>query len=486
MRTVFWIFLIIVVLLGGYLAYEHWWPRGTGSLVVISDPPGAQVWIDLQATSAVTNSVVSQLEVGKHSITVRKDALEADPFAVVIYTQPGRVDTVRFRLVAPSVALSNQMAAPKSYVPPPATMAVPPKSLDVLPPADRDPFIRLEKPPASTPTTVEPITPRQKEPAGSGLLEISSTLLGARIYINDSLQTDVTPATKRLSLGTYTVRVELEGYIPDPRDQTVIVSRSGSPQFVFFTLKENPMANRQIVIETVPVSGSIFVDSIKVGDGKAVVPRDFGQCTVSFGDIEGYRTPQPVVVSTTPNQPRAAVTGTYTRIYHVSVQADGENSIKTEGDARWQVGVYLDGRAQPSASLGPRIREIPGTQKFGWELAAGDPNRNPVGGDYIEFVFDLPTDVSPDAALGLRLYLYRSARRYALTTSNNSDIIVSVNGRKFLDGYRPIHAVSVAEYDRYEEWSLAGMLKAGENRIMIRTSDENTLFHHLWRFEIRQ
>jgi hypothetical protein len=485
MRTVFWIFLGIIILMGGYLAYEYWWPEGTGSLVVMSDPPGAQVWIDLQPTSAVTNAVVAQLKAGQHSITVRKDTLEADPFAVVVFTHPGQTDTVQFQLVKPSVRLSEQMAAQKSYTPPPA-IALPPKPQDVLPPVNRDSFFRLEKPPVSMAAPIEPPSPRREESASSGLVEISSTLLGARVYIDDSLQADLTPVNKRLAPGTYTVRVEMDGYIPDPRDQTVLVTRSSATQFVFFTLKEDQAAHRQIVIETIPVSGLIFVDSVKVGDGKAVVPRDFGQCTVSFGDMDGYRTPQPVLVSLTPNQPRSTVKGTYVRIFHVAVQADGDNRVKTEGEVRWNAGIFMDGRAQPNTSLGPRIREIPGTQKFGWELAAGDANRNPVGGDYVEFIFDLPPDVAPDAALGLRLYLYRSARRYPLSTSNNSDIIITVNGRKFLDGYRPIHAVTVAEYDRFEEWSLQGMLKAGENRVMIRTSDDNTLYHHLWRFEIRQ
>lgn len=471
--------------MGGYLAYERWWPMGEGSLIVISDPPGAQIWIDLKPTSAVTNSVVSRLKAGKHSVTVRQDTLEADPFAVVVFTHPGHFDTVRFRLLPPSIRLSEQIASQKSSSPLPSAMAVPPKTTDVLPPVDRDTTLHPEKPQVSIPPKIEPAAPRKGESSGSGLVEISSTLLGARVYLNDSLQSDVTPVTMRLSPGTYTIRVELEGYIPDPRDQTVMMSRSGPPQLVFFTLHEDRAVHREIIIETVPVSGPIFVDSVKVGDGKAVVPREFGQSTVSFGDVEGYRTPEPVRVSLTPNQPQYKVKGIYTRVFRVAVQAESENSVKTEGNIRWEVGIFMDGRAQPSTSLGPHIREIPGTQKFGWELAAGDANRNPVGGDYVEFIFDLPPDVSPDATLGLRLYLYRSARRYPLTMSNRSEMVITVNGRKFLDGYRPIHAVTAADYDRYEEWSLQGMLKAGENRIMIRTSDDNTLFHHLWRFEIR-
>ena len=469
MRTTLGILLAIVVLLGGYIAVERWWPKGEGFLVVTSDPPGAQVWLDLQPTTALTNSAVLRIAAGRHSVTVRKDTLEADPFAVAVNVRPGGRDTVHFNLIPPSIRLPQRPAV----MPRPRT---PPK---VLEPAQLEPRAARADTSRATP-------PASKQPLPSTApLEISSTLLGARIYLNDSLRTEVTPVTLRLPPGNYTVRVALEGYAPDPRDQTVRLVPSIVPQFVFFTLNEEQAAHREIVIETAPVSGTILVDGAPVGEGKAVVHRDFGIYTVSFGEMAGFRTPQPVQVSLTPLHPRPEVKGAYTRVFHVSAQVESENGVKTDGGLRWETGVYLNNTTQPNASLGPRIREVSGARKFGWELAAGDPNRNPVGGDYIEFIFELPPDVPPDSPLGLRLYLYRSGRRYALTVNNRSELVVTVNGRKFLTGYRPTHSVTAADYDRYEEWSLQGMLQPGENRVMIRTSDDNTLYNYLWKFEIR-
>jgi hypothetical protein len=479
MRLTAWILSAVVLVMVGYLAVERWWPKGEGTLVVFSDPPGAQVWLDLVPTTAVTNPAVLRLSAGQHSVTVRKDTLEADPFAIAVDIAPGRRDTVRFRLIPPSMHLPQPPLASRNPLVPPLT---PPAGITEKKRPEPLPIRSYSVSPAET-TRTTPIPTRPTQPTLTAL-EISSTLLGARVFLNDSMRPETTPVTLRLNPGTYTVRVELDGYVSDPREQTVQLTGSAAPQFVFFTLTESKAANRMIVIETVPVSGAIYVDSVQVGEGKAVVPRDFGIYTVSFGEVQGYHAPQAQQVSLTPSRPRAQVQGLYTLVFHVSAETESENLIKTDGDLRWETGIYIGGAAQPNASLGPHVREIPGTQKFGWELAAGDVNRNPVGGDYIEFIFDLPPEVSPDSPLGLRLYLYRSGRRYPLAVSSRSDLVVTVNGRKFLDGYRPIHSVTAADYDRYEEWSLAGMLKAGQNRVMIRTSNDNTLFHYLWKFEV--
>jgi len=472
-------------MLAGYLAYERWWPAGQGTIVVISDPPGAQVWMDLKSTSGTTNGAVRATR-GRHSVTVRKDTLESDPVAQIVDVQSGKTDTVFFRLIPPDTRALEKVVPRKETALPPKTTP----EMSVLPPEpakeETRPIVSVETTRTLIPPKLESLTPRENEGIKTGALEISSTLLGARVFINDEMRPEVTPATLYLTPGTYTVRIEHAGYTSEPKDQTVRLVRSSTPQFVFFTLTESRTALREIAIETTPVAGQIFVDSVSVGEGKAVASREFGIYIVTFGDVEGWRTPEPVRATLTPTKPRLEIKGTYTRIFRVSALAEGENSVKTEGEIRWETGAYFEGRgAERSASLGPRIKDIPGSQKFGWELAAGDINRNPTGGDYVEFIFTLPPDVPPDSPLGLRLYLYRSARRYALTTSNRSELVVSVNGRTFLDGYRPVHAVTSADLDRYEEWSLQGVLKAGENRVMIRTNDDNTLFHYLWKFEIR-
>src|SRR4030067_655845 len=107
MPTVISLLASLVVILTGYLFVINFWPTGRGSVVVISDPPGAQVWVDLEPTNTVTNGEVTQIPRGKHSITVRLDTLMAEPFAQVVNVRGGKPDTVRFALLPPR----SEMAA---------------------------------------------------------------------------------------------------------------------------------------------------------------------------------------------------------------------------------------------------------------------------------------------------------------------------------------------------------------------------------------
>ena len=84
----------------------------------------------------------------------------------------------------------------------------------------------------------------------------------------------------------------------------------------------------------------------------------------------------------------------------------------------------------------------------------------------------------------MRLYIYRSNRKYPLSLSSRCEVTVTVNGRVFLDNFRPRHEQTDADSERYEEWSLQHSLVPGENRIMIRTGDKNQIFNYLWKFEV--
>ena len=109
-----------------------------------------------------------------------------------------------------------------------------------------------------------------------------------------------------------------------------------------------------------------------------------------------------------------------------------------------------------------------------------------MGGDYLEFTISLPADVDPKAAHSLKLYLYRSARAYPLVlTAGRSELTVLVNGRIFLDGYRPQYGAEDADAGRFEEWPLTGFLKAGDNRIIIRAGDRNSMYNFLWKIELQ-
>jgi hypothetical protein len=483
------ILLLAVIVLGllGLLIFQNDWLSGRGRVVVMSEPSGAQVWVDLKPTAVTTNGVLRNISSGKHSVMVRLDTLEADPLVHVVYVERGKTDTVKFLMKPPAYAARR--------VPPPSMSSTAPSAdypfqRPVAPEETPKSSPRAEAPRPAERAFVEPdtITRATKKTAadavGGGFVEVASSLLGAKIFVNDKLRPDVTPTKFKLPPGTYTLRVEMDGHTPDPRDQTLVVGRSSPAQLVFFDLIAST-TTRELTIETSPLAGKIYVDSVLVGEGSVTKSVEIGTHIVSFGPVDGYRTPDISRLSVTPDRLQYTAKGLYTRNITISAAAEGETSVTTSGGVTWSVGVYMDEEgAKPSAALGAKIRRIPDSQRFGWELAEGDPTRNPTGGDYIEFVFTLPDDVPPNSPLKLRLYLYRAARRYAYTLSGNSEIVVSINGHAFLNGYRPTYATDNADAGRYEEWPLSGTLREGENRLMVRSGNHNTLYNYLWKWEI--
>jgi hypothetical protein len=486
MRTAIWVLAILVTALAGFLAYQAWWPKGPATIVVQSDPPGAQVWVDLKPTSVTTNGSV-RVPDGRHSVMVRLDTLQSDPVAAVIELRAGSRDTVKFLMLTPSFDRARSFTAAPSA---PVAQRTPPQETTqqsdtiILPTSSE---LRHSAEQADTLwRSSRSSTRKEPEPdATPGVLEISSSLLGSDIFVNDQKLADSTPATIHLPAGVYSIRVTREGYRSDPPEQTIRVSGASLPQLIFFTLKETVAAAGKLTIQTSPVSGKIFVDSIQVGEGTASSAQSFGMHTVSFGDVPGYRRPEPVPVSLSPSRPTFEVSGTYTRAFRVAVEGSQPGQAINDGPIRWQVGAYFEGEGtQASATLGPRIKQIPGTSKFGWELAEGDAARNPTGGDYVEFIFSLPADLPPSTPLNLRLYVYRSGQLYPFTLSGRTEMVVTVNGRNFLDGFRPTRTIQAADEERFEEWSLQGTLRAGENRLLIRNGDRNTTVNFLWKIEI--
>jgi hypothetical protein len=86
--------------------------------------------------------------------------------------------------------------------------------------------------------------------------------------------------------------------------------------------------------------------------------------------------------------------------------------------------------------------------------------------------------------MSLRLYGYRSPRRYPLSLSSKSVLVVTVNGKSFLPAWSPRYNTDAASADKFEEWPLERRLLPGPNRIIIRSAPENTVFHYLWKVEL--
>ena len=520
MRLVILTLAVWIVVMLGYLVYTNWWPNSHGAIVVFSEPAGAQIWVDLNPTNVITNGIVYNLPRGQHSVTVKLDTLLSEPFAQVVQVRSSHVDTLHFALYSPGgtpfqrqpskapaiTELSAAVAEMDSVartIPTSAALRATGVTADSAADAAAEPYSHPQslspradsvtnRRPDLNPTSVLPAYPTDEARTTeartdeNGVIQITSSEPGARIMINDHESAERTPATVSVPFGTYTIEVELGGYTVSPDQQSVRISRASSSPVVHFTMREKVVAIRAFSVKTEPIEGRIFVDKIFVGEGTTTCERDYGTYEVSFGDVDGWRAPKPVRVALTPANPQHEIDARYSRLYHAFAQVNGEKSIGMEGFDHWSTGVIFEtGDPLPSDLLGAKIREIPDSKKFGWELAMGDPNRNPTGGDYVVFTFTLPEDVSPESPFNLRLFVYRSSRNYPFTiTGGRSEIVVEVNGRRFLDGISPRFETYAADLDRYEEWSLTHVLKPGENRVMVYTGDGNKTFNYLWKVEI--
>lgn len=507
--------LVLAVLLGGYLAAQWLLPGRTGEVIIESSPPGAEVWIDLVSSRQVTPAKLT-VPIGQHSITVKMPGYRSEPFMDVANVTTGVPARMSFVLVTDEKGETGATVTPPSRIPP-STLSIEerikkeepwsvprrvPSSVDTRVSSRLGSETRKSEPYSVEPRAeigehseipLEPLPVKKisdsligtRDDVGNGQAEISSSVNGAAIILNDKPTGKKTPATIELPLGTHTVRVELPGYKTDPEQHIVRISRAAASQFVFFQMTELEKTRMEFTVKTEPVEGEIFVDGKTVGSGQVTVPHNFGVFEITFGSVEGYHTPEMMRVVATPANSSPSITATYRRTLHVSAVCNDDKSTERTGDVRWEVGVYdKDRGARTSETHGPKVAAIPGSHRAGWELAMGDPNKNPTGADYVEFLFTLPEGVTPDAPLNLRLYLYRTQRKYPLSLSSRCEITVTVNGRVFLDAYRPRHDETDADAGRFEEWSLQHTLVPGENRILIRTGEKNQLFTYLWKIEV--
>ncbi|MBK6765502.1 MAG: PEGA domain-containing protein [bacterium] len=512
MRLILIVLVAWVIGLGSYLLYDRYWPGHTGSVYVTSTPTGGEIWMDLAPVGKTTPAEISEIPIGKHSFTVRLGGQRATPFVQIAEVMRGSSDTLSFTLqddgssgyrdqrigsVTPPArippveeAISEKVRKQEPWdVPRQAPRSV--DSLTMMRGGDGEPTVSQIPEDAPPPETMRDVqraafdTVSGRESAATGAVEVSSSIPGATIILNDRRLEQKTPTVLSLPLGTHTIRVELPGYSSEPEQHAVRLSRVAGGQLVFFTLTEEQRAHKEFTITTEPVEGAIFVNGDSVGFGLAVVPHDFGVFSISYGDVEGYIAPEPSRLAVTPAKPNPTVTATYMRKMRIAAECGNDGQVDVSGDLRWEIGIYdRDKGARQSDTHGPKVNEIPGVTRMAWELGMGDPNRNPTGSDYIKFIFTLPPDVSPASPLNLRLYMYRSNRKYPLSLSSRCEVTVTVNGRVFLDNYRPRHDQTGADSERFEEWSLQHTLVPGENRIMIRTGEKNQLFNYLWKFEV--
>lgn len=321
-RAVIWILAATLLAFAAYLTYEAWKPAPQGRLAVVSDPPGAEIWLDSVATGFKAGAAPIPLSPRTYTVAVKADTLAFDPPEYTVTIRRGETVTVRFLarvvedtlLAEPPVAVDSLPTAveepavaeappvpvetpvippvtpeeerapvretapppetepsetPRAEVPPTPTAETPREAeapepteekprAETRPPAGEPPREPPpERPHAETPASPpavpprltlpgEPLRPRSAPPIPldaiprptTGRVEITSSPEQARIFLNDSLLSEVTPATLDLPGGRYTIRVEAEGYASRPSESRIEVIPGRLRKIVHFRMVE--------------------------------------------------------------------------------------------------------------------------------------------------------------------------------------------------------------------------------------------------------
>ncbi len=174
-----------------------------GFMMVNSDPAGAEIFIDGNATGQVTPAKVKASQ-GQHTFTVRKQGYKEQASSAFVLL--GQTLPLSNFTLPPTGATQSSKKGPESQNVPPSNMPASSAASTQQPAPQKEggnPFRRLGKLFGS------------KE--DSGKLEIRTNPKGAEILVNGNPTGKKTPVKTDSPVGTYTITLQLEGYKPVTR-----------------------------------------------------------------------------------------------------------------------------------------------------------------------------------------------------------------------------------------------------------------------------
>jgi hypothetical protein len=490
------ILVIEAVVIG---AYMMWGINRTGSLKLISSPPGARVLLNLEPTAYMTDTLITGLVEGKYSVTLDMKGHVAEPFVQVVHVQRNRLSAASFNLKPAPAEIAQVIPEPepetprktrpeyKPSFPIPETKFQKPKpgedtfdtTEEKTPTISREPSVAVSAPGIEIPTSTE--TPE------FGALDVASNIFGADIYMDGKPTGQKTNATLLVPIGVHRFSVRKDHYIIQPEEVIVEIKPSDTEKFILFELIQDlESLPYRIIINTEPVAGGVTIDDIYRGRGTVNLEVDPGEYLVAFEPVEGYETPESRKVTLTRTNRTVTVTGTYQRRLEYSMFIDSLGQVQRFGDIRMDRGYFLaPDEVVVDTMWGPAVKFMKSLNNYFWELGWGNATRNPTGQDYLRFFFDVPEDFARDKPLVMKLYILRSSKNYPLTILNRSELNVTVNGELALDSFTPEVHIKDNNPDAYKEVELDPYLKPGKNEIMVRPTERNQTFCYCQGIEIR-
>jgi len=364
----------------------------------------------------------------------------------------------------------------------------------------------------------------------SGVLLVKANNSTGFVVLNGEVtSTPVGTPIKKLRPDTYQVAVYLDGFITEPASRLVQVKSGKTAEVEFILIPEsqestqdsvkqetstrkftsaqhkipqhtdqtssdkyedrrsNKPENKNVTpkfgtlkVTTIPVAGGIWLDDNFKGRGKlTVTDLPLGEFIIRFGEVDGYRTPEPQKAFLTTSWPYANVEAVYLPLIYISSNLNQNGhvvSMKCEVIPGFIMG-ETEGTNDPAA--GPVIKYIEERGFFAWEIGYAYSNRNPPGEDFIDVVFTLPENFAGNKPLELQLYGYSSQRRYPFALSGKTEIDIVVNSHIVKQFYVPATKLENASSGSPDVFQVNNFLQVGENRIRIKSSSSSRCFYYL-------
>ncbi len=458
--------VLVVLLISGYLYFTFQRP---GIIIVQSNPTGAEVLIDRKATGFLTPAIIKGIVPGSYLLEVRKDSLIAEPAGAALKIDAGETITYDFRLFPPS--------------------ALPPQKRTVLKAAKVDSSHSnedLERSYVYPSREVVPLLPHERSriPAigGSGRIFVSSNVQGATIFLDGEQNAQLTDAWLLVPLGTHRVQVKKDGFSVDPPESSVLISSAFQEQRLNFQLHtQNVTTQRKVAVVTKPVEGMIYVDTKDHNLGRWEGNLSYGAHTIEFGDVTGYIKPPPLRIMVTQTDPSQEIEGVYKSGFATELRIGEDGKPIASNISRWVTGIHHPevGGFKVDAEDGPPIVLVKNWNKYAWEFGFAYPNKNPVGGQFIQMEFNLPARKQSDPPMYLWLQTVRSTRNYPLTFLNRTIGVIEVNNHVVNPEWTPSRVWDTSDSEGWERHAISDRLVDGHNVIRIYSSDLNLRYFYI-------
>lgn len=315
---------------------------GSGRLRVRTNVPGAEILLGGRQTGLKTDTTMIKLPAGRKIVTVRKQDFVSDPEFAIVPVADDSITSVFFKLTPAEHTLRSDSIPPLSSVRQEIfstgepIQAIPPASYRSAPLLDyshriqqriqssensQDPD-RFAEAPNSLPPEEQPASGEGSEyTSESAVIEgtevlITSSPEGAHIWVNGGETPRVTPYTFRgLDRGMYIFKTFQDGMIVEPESVVVRLGESYQHELASFKLSPDPkLPKPTLVVHTTPLAAGIKVNGENCGIGQCSKEVAYGSYSIEFMDAPGFRTPEPMMIDLTKDQPHVEVSGEYEKL----------------------------------------------------------------------------------------------------------------------------------------------------------------------------